>query len=133
MVNEEYVKTLEETNQKLMEKLADHDLILDILKSRVKVLRSDLFNQIDPYHLCNYLEKHGWTMKYEAQHERYLTRSYQSPKKDCKVKVHLKDTMKEARERSDVSKKIRICIEIFSHLSNKGILEVVFDILRETI
>lgn len=129
----DYVKMLEKENEILNEKLAHFDLIYDILNSKVNVIRSDLYNKISPYDLCNFLEKHGWKMRYEKQHERYLTRCYVSCKKDIKLKIHLKDTNDEASRSSDISKRIRIAIETFCQLHNKGQLQVVFDILRESL
>lgn len=129
----EYIKTLEKENELLNEKLAHFDLIYDILTSKVKVVRSDLYSKINPYDLCKYIEKHGWTLNYEKQHERYLTRCYVSCKKDVKVKIHLKDENEEASRSSDISKRIRIAIESFCALHKKGELQVIFEILRDVI
>ncbi len=132
-MNKDYIKTLEKENEILNEKLASFDLIYDILSSKVNIIRSDLYNKINPYDLCSYLEKHGWKKRYESQHERYVTRCYVSCKKDVKLKIHLKDLNDGASRSSDISKRIRIAIESFANLHKKGELQVIFEILRENI
>ena len=129
-MSNDYVKTLEKENEILNEKLASYDLIYDILNSKVNVVRSDLYSKICPYALCDYVERHGWNEKYEKKHERYLTRCYESPKKDIKIKIHLKDYNTNASRSSDISKRIRIAINSISNLHKKGELLVIFEILK---
>ena len=130
-MSSDYIKMLEKENENLNKKLAHHDLIYDILNSKVKVIRSDLYGQVDPLALCNYLVKHGWKERYEKEHERYVTRCYESCKKDIKIKVHLRDKNDSGSRSSDISKRIRIAIDTFCNLHKKGELQVVFDILKE--
>ena len=133
-MNKEYIEILEKENEVLNTKLAQYDLICDILDSKVNVIRSDLYAKIKPLSLCAFLEKHGWKQRYEKQHERYLTRCYESQKKDIKVKIHLTDNNFERGSRSsDISKRIRITIDKFCGLHGCGHLLVIFNILKDQV
>lgn len=125
-----YVKQLEEENEKLRQDLADRDLIYDILGSKVTVQRTDFWNAIDPFAMAKYMEAHGWKMRYEKEHERYLTRCYVSRKNDFKIKLFMKDNRPEASRRSEIGSKVRKAIETYSNLHNKGELQVIFEVLK---
>jgi hypothetical protein len=129
-MSEEYIKQLEEENEMLRKQLADRDLIYDILSSKVTVQRTDFWNQIDPYAMAKYLESHGWKIRYEKEHERYLTRCYVSRKGDHKLKLFMKDSNPVAARRSEVGSKIRIAIQSYSSLHDKGELQTIFEVLK---
>jgi hypothetical protein len=130
-MNEKYVRSLETENERLRAMLHNYDLIKDIINSQVDVKRTDFWGKIDPYDMAAFLEKHGWKMQYEKKHERYVSRKYVSRKGDRSIKLHMKDDSPDSSRRSDIGSKIKNAIETYSKLHNKGILLIIFEVLKQ--
>ena len=130
-MTKQYINILEKQNEELLLKVSQMDLMYDIMKSKVVIIRTDLYNKINPLALCGYLEEHDWKMIYEKQHERYLSRGYYTPRKDKKIKIYLKDSNQEGARASTISKKMRQAVEQFCIITRKGELQVIYDILSK--
>lgn len=135
MTDTNYTKELERQNEILHKNLENHNLILDIIKSKVNIIECGLFKTIHPKQICSYIESLGWVQKYEKTHERYLTRCYISPHKDTKLKVFMQDLFDAdtvTSNRGDgMASKLKEVVSLLARLHKKGELEVIFEILSE--
>jgi len=135
MSDKEYIKELEGRNAELIDTLDNHTLILDILKAKVNIVDSNFFKMIHPKQMCSYLEKLGWSVKYEKTHERFITRCYLSPHKDAKVKVFMQDlysdkkTWGAADGMEGIPAKNKEIVSLLARIHKKGELEVIYEIL----
>lgn len=133
MSQDQYIKDIETENAELRKKLYQYDILRDIISSKVSInIVSDEIGNIDPYNVCKYLEDHKWTMKYEKEHEKFLTRSYLSPHKDIKVKIFVKDlssTGNNPRIKTIILAKTLDVIKNLARIHKKGELEVIYEIL----
>ncbi len=134
MSDKEYIKELEGRHAELIDTLDKHTLILDILKAKVNIVNSNFFKMIHPKQMCAYLEKLGWSVKYEKTHERFITRCYLSPHKDAKVKVFMQDlygdkptSMSAGME--GIPAKNKEIVSLLARIHKKGELEVIYEIL----
>lgn len=134
MSDKEYIKELEGRNAELTDTLDNHTLILDILKAKVNIVDSNFFKMIHPKQMCTYLEKLGWSIKYEKTHERFITRCYLSPHKDAKVKVFMQDLYGDKKTYPNdgmvgIPAKNKENVSLLARIHKKGELEVIYEIL----
>jgi hypothetical protein len=134
MSDKEYIKELEGRNAELIDTLDNHTLILDILKAKVNIVDSNFFKMIHPKQMCSYLEKLGWSVKYEKTHERFITRCYLSPHKDAKVKVFMQDLYGDkptyvSAGMEGIPAKNKEIVSLLARIHKKGELEVIYEIL----
>ena len=130
-MSNDYVKELEKEVDRLNKLLAHQELAFDILSSNVTIKNTNMYKEIMPLWIAEYVEKIGWSLKHEAQHERYLVRSYISPKKDCLIKLYMKDTRPDASRRSKLTYITRNAIEKICSVTKKGQLQIIFEIMKD--
>ena len=125
----EYIQQIEIENEELRKKLFRYDTIRDIISARINISDTNVFSHLEPLTLCQYMEKFGWSMKYEKPHERFLTRSYLSPHKDTKCKIFVKDLTptKTGPTGSVIALKLRDAVTLLARIHKKGELEVIYE------
>lgn len=129
----DYTSSVEKENAMLRDKLLYYDTLRDIISTRVIIDNSVVGGMVDPFRLCDYMTKMGWTLNYEKIHERYLTRSYFSPHRDTKCKLYVRDLQPYQRDNKGLQCKIIDAIRLLARLHKKGELEVIYEAITNDI